>query len=146
MDHNESDSASVMTKSQAADPWQTPRSIASEIIVPVDSSPFLKKSHPSVSGRTEWRSSIDGSQARKYSSSTRKADVAIGTSYKPEQKETSKLGPLSRKEILNKDGCQPRGRTEEAVCDGNHGALMAILNKKKGFWRSSMRKRGRQSG
>jgi hypothetical protein len=40
-------------------------------------------------------------------------------------------------------GCQPRNRTEEAVCDGDHEGLMTILDKKKSFWRSSARKRSR---
>ena len=73
----------------------------------------------------------------------RKADVTVASSSEPEYKGENKAKPLSRKEMLNKVGCQPRDRAEEAVCDGDYGALMTTLNKKKGFWRSNMRKRGR---
>ncbi|KAF2832182.1 hypothetical protein CC86DRAFT_390339 [Ophiobolus disseminans] len=50
---------------------------------------------------------------------------------------------LSRKDILNKVGCQPRDRIEEAVCKGDLPTLINLLGKKKGFWRSGMRKRVR---
>jgi hypothetical protein len=142
-DHNQSDSAALMTESQTVEPWQTPRIVASENVTLVDPSPFMKKSHPSISGRTEWRHPKDGRQSQEYSPSTRKADLAIAGSYGPKEMETSKEKLVSRKEILNKVGCRPRDRTEEAVCDGDHEALITILNKKKGFWRSSVRKRGR---
>lgn len=52
-------------------------------------------------------------------------------------------GNLSRKEILDKIGCQPKDRVEDAVCEGDHAALVGLLGKEKGFWRSKMRKRGR---
>ncbi|CAN9115769.1 unnamed protein product [Alternaria alternata] len=143
LDHNGSDSASVMTKSHVADPWHTPRSIASENVTLSDSSPRIKKSHPSVSSETERGFSKDESQVRDYSPSIRKADVTVASSSEPEYKGENKAKPLSRKEILNKVGCQPRDRAEEAVCDGDYGALMTTLNKKKGFWRSNVRKRGR---
>ncbi|KAF2680719.1 hypothetical protein K458DRAFT_479804 [Lentithecium fluviatile CBS 122367] len=48
---------------------------------------------------------------------------------------------FSRKEILDKIGCQPRDRIEDAVCDGDHSALTSLLDKKKDFWRSKLRKR-----
>jgi ankyrin repeat protein len=131
-----------MMKSQVADPWHTPRSIVSENVTLLDSSPFVKKSHLSVSSKTEQGFSKDESQARDYTPSIRKADVAIASSSEPEHREKNKAKPLSRKEILNKVGCQPRDRAEEAVCDGDYGALMTTLNKK-GFWRSNVRKRGR---
>jgi hypothetical protein len=50
---------------------------------------------------------------------------------------------LSRKAILEKVGCQPRDRIEEAVCAPDLRALTTLLAKKKGFWRSSLRKRVR---
>ena len=56
---------------------------------------------------------------------------------------TARCTTLSRKEILDKVGCQPRDKIEEAVCTSDHQALINLLNKKKGFWRSSMRKRVR---
>jgi tetratricopeptide (TPR) repeat protein len=57
--------------------------------------------------------------------------------------EHSQSKPLTRKEILDKVGCQPRDRIEEAVCFSDTSALIALLTKKKGFWRSSLRKRVR---
>jgi hypothetical protein len=61
-----------------------------------------------------------------------------------EQKQTqlspTPTEPLSRKDILEKVGCQPRDNIEEAVCKGDHGGLTKLLDKKKGFWRGSLRK------
>lgn len=51
--------------------------------------------------------------------------------------------PLSRKEILERIGCQPRDDLEEAVCNGDNSAFVNLLNKKKDFWRSKLRKRVR---
>ncbi|KAI4260701.1 MAG: hypothetical protein L6R42_003930 [Xanthoria sp. 1 TBL-2021] len=50
---------------------------------------------------------------------------------------------LSRKEILDKIGCHPKDRIEEAVCDGDYSAFIIILNKKKNVWRSRFRKKVR---
>lgn len=50
---------------------------------------------------------------------------------------------LSRKEILDKMGCKPKDRIEEAVCDGNHLAFASLLDRRKDFWRSKLRKRVR---
>ena len=47
---------------------------------------------------------------------------------------------LSRKVILDKIGCQPKDRIEEAVCKGDQAALTGLLQKKKGFWQSKFRK------
>ncbi|KAF2033846.1 hypothetical protein EK21DRAFT_57831 [Setomelanomma holmii] len=54
-----------------------------------------------------------------------------------------KTDVASRKAILERIGCQPRDRFEEAVCASDHIALANLLTKKKGFWRSGLRKRGR---
>lgn len=48
---------------------------------------------------------------------------------------------LSRKEILDRVGCRPKDRIEEAVCDADHSAFASLLNKKNDFWRSKLRKR-----
>lgn len=137
-----SDSAS-MSMVLAANPWKAPRSVISENMTLVDSSPLMEKSQPSASNRVEWRPSEDGSRTQGYPPSPRKAEPVVPSSDEPKHVETSEGKPLSRKEILGQVGCQPRDRTEEAVCDGDDGALAAILNKRKGFWRSSVRKRGR---
>lgn len=59
----------------------------------------------------------------------------------PEANETSKGKTLSRKETLQKIGCQPKDRIEEAVCDGDHSAIASLLSRKNDFWRSKFRKR-----
>jgi tetratricopeptide (TPR) repeat protein len=66
----------------------------------------------------------------------------IETSQQPET-EPSQSKPLTRKQILEKVGCQPRDRIEEAVCSSDTSTLIGLLTKKKGFWRSSLRKRVR---
>jgi ankyrin repeat protein len=69
--------------------------------------------------------------------------LASSTNTSPQIAQIRRTDPASRKAILEKMGCQPRDRIEEAVCAGDHVALVYLLNKKKGFWRSSLRKRGR---
>jgi tetratricopeptide (TPR) repeat protein len=58
----------------------------------------------------------------------------------PDTDLTLKSKPLSRKDILERVGCQPRDRIEEAVCEGDDSALTNLLRKKKGFWQSKLRK------
>jgi len=55
--------------------------------------------------------------------------------------ETFEGKTLSRKDILEKIGCQPRDRIEAAVCDGDHSVFASLLDRKKGFWQSKLRKR-----
>jgi ankyrin repeat protein len=55
--------------------------------------------------------------------------------------ETFEGKTLSRKDILEKMGCQPRDRIEAAVCDGDHSVFACLLDRKKGFWQSKLRKR-----
>ncbi|KAF2649635.1 hypothetical protein K491DRAFT_610373 [Lophiostoma macrostomum CBS 122681] len=50
---------------------------------------------------------------------------------------------LSQKDVLDRIGCQPRDRIEEAVCSGDHVALVSLLHRKTDFWRSKLRKRVR---
>lgn len=57
--------------------------------------------------------------------------------------DSSKFNSVSRKAILDKIGCQPRDRIEEAVCASDLTSLISLLAKKKPFWRSGPRKRGR---
>ncbi len=69
--------------------------------------------------------------------------AALSAGEPLEANETIKGKTLSRKEILNKIGCQPRDRIEEAVCDGDQSVFASMLDKKKGFWQSKLRKRMR---
>lgn len=50
---------------------------------------------------------------------------------------------LSRKEILDRIGCQPTDRIEDAVCNGDYFAFANLLDRRKGFWRLNLRKRVR---
>ena len=69
--------------------------------------------------------------------------AALSPGEPPEAVETFKGKNLSRKEVLDKIGCKPRDRIEDAVCDGDHSAFASLLNRKKDFWRSKLRKRVR---
>ena len=67
--------------------------------------------------------------------------AALSSDDLPEAVEIYNGKSLSRKEILDRIGCRPRDGIEDAVCDGNHSAFANLLNSKKGFWRSMLRKR-----
>ena len=69
--------------------------------------------------------------------------AALSPGEPPEADETFKGKNLSRKEILDKIGCRPKDGIEDAVCDGDHSAFAKLLNSKKDFWRSKLRKRVR---
>jgi hypothetical protein len=143
-DHRRSDMGSVMSRSPAVSPWETPKSVASEETAMEDMQAFLKKSPQSAVGRKDSGLVEKDMSAQRYSSDTRKTDSTVSGPNTPLQATERPTGKtLSRQEILGKVGCQPRDKTEEAVCDGDHAALATILNKKKGFWRLSGRRRGR---
>jgi tetratricopeptide (TPR) repeat protein len=59
----------------------------------------------------------------------------------PEAIKTFKAEAWSRKELLDKIGCQPKDRIEEAVCEGNHSVFANLLKSKRDSWRSKLRKR-----
>jgi hypothetical protein len=67
--------------------------------------------------------------------------AALSPSEAPRAIEAFESKTLSRKEILDKIGCQPRDPIEEAVCKGDHTTFASLLNKKNNFWRSKLRKR-----
>lgn len=69
--------------------------------------------------------------------------AVLGPGEPPEAHETFKGKILSRKEILNRMGCRPKDRLEDAVCDGDHSSFANLLNSKRNFWRSKLRKRVR---
>jgi tetratricopeptide (TPR) repeat protein len=104
---------------------------------------------PLAHGKTESRAEEASRVEQSVSTETERARAAYCTD--PEVlsaatlsiNETSKGTNLSRKEILNKIGCQPKDKIEDAVCNGNHSALVGLLKKETGFWRSRLRKRGR---
>lgn len=69
--------------------------------------------------------------------------AALSLGKLPEADENLKVRALSRKEILANIGCSPKDGLEDAVCDGDHPAFAKLLNSKKSFWRSKLRKRVR---
>ncbi len=69
--------------------------------------------------------------------------AALSPGGPSEANETFNGKTLSRKEILDNIKCQPRDRIEDAVCEGDHSVFTSLLNKKKDFWRSKLRKRVR---
>ncbi|KAI2483271.1 hypothetical protein Ptr902_05588 [Pyrenophora tritici-repentis] len=138
-DRHESDAGSVMTRSPAAGPWRLHRSLASKDKTFEDSMSFLERSPP-MPGTVDMSPPDGRERTQQHSPILGKVDPTGTSQCGPE---IPKSKTLSRKEILNKVGCQPRDRTEEAVCDGDLAALATILSKKKGFWKSSLRKRGR---
>ena len=81
------------------------------------------------------------SQREDYSSILKAPTVIpLSPSEPPEEEDIFRGKTLSRKEILDKVGCQPKDRIEEAVCNGDSLALVNLLNKKKDSWRSKFRK------
>ncbi|CAA9962034.1 Ank-2 multi-domain protein [Pyrenophora teres f. maculata] len=138
-DHHESDAASAMMRSPAAGPWRLRRSLASEDKTFEDSVSFLERSPP-MTGTVDMRPPDGRERTQQHTPILGKVDPTGTSQCGPE---IPKNKTLSRKEILNKVGCQPRDRTEEAVCKGDLAALATILSKKKGFWKSNLRKRGR---
>ena len=69
--------------------------------------------------------------------------TALSLDKLPEADETFKARTLSRKDILAKVGCLPKDALQDAVCDGDHLAFANLLNSKRSFWRSKLRKRVR---
>jgi hypothetical protein len=141
---SKSDTGLIMSRSSAASPWKNPRSSLSEGTTTNDMHDFMKRSPPSAVEGKEWGLIEEEKPTQRHSLEARKTESTfLGPVTPLEAKDSSRSKTLTRKELLNKVGCQPRDRTEEAVCDGDYSGLTTILNKKKGFWRSSVRKRGR---
>ena len=93
-------------------------------------------------GRRQSRATEKERASEDYTTYPEVLDIAALSPGKySEIDETSPKKILSRKEILDKVGCQPRDAIEDAVCEGNHSAFANILNSKKDFWRSKLRKR-----
>ena len=67
--------------------------------------------------------------------------LSLGDCQKVEK--TPKGKNCSRKAILDKIKCQPKDGIEDAVCEGDYPAFASLLNSKKDFWRSKLRKRVR---
>ncbi|KAL8859923.1 MAG: hypothetical protein Q9198_010606, partial [Flavoplaca austrocitrina] len=66
--------------------------------------------------------------------------AALSLNDPPEVNKNLEGRVFSRKEILDKIGCHPKDRIEEAVCDSDYSTLVTVLNKKKNVWRTKFRK------
>ncbi|KAL8835863.1 MAG: hypothetical protein Q9176_006636 [Flavoplaca citrina] len=75
-----------------------------------------------------------------FASSETFSPAALSLNDPPEVKKNLEGRVLSRKEILDKIGCHPKDRIEEAVCDSDYSTLVTVLNKKKNVWRTKFRK------
>jgi hypothetical protein len=135
-----SEAESTMPTSPGGSAWQ---SVTSEETVLEDLHSFLKTTSPSDGNEGERHSTEKESPVlRAYSPCSEGHGLRPHTPDKPPgSNEGAGTDILFRKEILSKIGCQPRNQTEEAVCSGDHATLSTLLSKKRGFWRSSMRKR-----
>lgn len=102
------------------------------------------RSLPSTEETSESRATRRESASEIYSTYPEAlTTTAVSPGERPKAKNPFEGKTLSRKEILDKIGCQPRDQIEEAVCDGDHSTLTSLLNRKKDFWRSKLRKRVR---
>ena len=90
---------------------------------------------------------VDATETASFQSPVEKECADLGFCTAPEVVEVVSNNaldtPLTRRELLEKIGCKPNDRIEDAVCDHNHAQLLDLLEKQKGFWRLKVRKRGR---
>ncbi|KAJ8113591.1 hypothetical protein OPT61_g4313 [Boeremia exigua] len=132
--------SSVATSTNSPNFWNSPPRHA-----PVVPSPYSQPNSPLSPLRV-----LESAKIREHTT-VRGHNTTVGTpnSTAKEVQEQAGLQPsappktLSRKEILEKIGCQPRDNIEEAVCRGDDNSLAKLLNKKKGFWRANLREHSR---
>ena len=134
----------TMNESPVASLWQPHQGMSSSRTRSTDLQSVTAVSLSSAEGVSEWRSPKKETPSEGYSTDP----IGYGAATRSpgetqEASETLKGRVISRKEILDKVGCQPRDRIEEAVCDGDHAALVSLLNKKKESWRAKLRKQVR---
>lgn len=129
--------SSIATSVSSPNFWQSPAKH-----MPVEVSPNLQPASPLSSPRIfEATTRVGQAIVQGYNSTT--SIPASTANEAQEQRQPHPPAPtktLSRKDILEKVGCQPRDNIEEAVCKGDGRGLAKLLDKKKGFWRGSMRK------
>ena len=133
----------TMSRSPAVSPWQSTQSI------PLRKAPAQQRQSvtvtrlPSAKDKSEKRAT-ELTGAKEYSTDPEVlTPAAISPSEYSETTLTFNSKTLSRMKILEKVGCQPRDRIEQAACDGDQSALTTLLDRKKDFWRSKLRKRVR---
>ena len=134
----------MISQSSAASSWQSNHRTPSNDTGAEDLQSVAMSSLSLAEERSESKT-IEKRRAKvEYSADP---EVLIAAAMSPsecsEANEIFKSQTLSRKEILERIGCQPRDRIEEAVCDGDHSTFASLLHGKKDFWRSKLRKRVR---
>ena len=134
----------VISQSPAANLLQSHQRISSNKAGLEDLQSVTVTSLSSVEERFESRATEKERANEDYSTYPEALGAAaLSSDDLPEAVETYNGKILSRKEILDRIGCRPRDGIEDAVCDGNHSAFANLLNSKKSFWRSKLRKRVR---
>lgn len=129
--------SSIATSASNPNFWQSPSGN-----LPVEASPNLQSTRPLSTAKTfEAAAKVDQIIVPGHNSTV---NIPASTASEiREQRQDHPLAPvknLSRKDILEKVGCRPRDNIEEAVCKGDIHGLVRLLDKKKGFWRASLRK------
>lgn len=136
--------SAMISQSPAASPQPSHHSIPPNNAGLEDLRFFTLSSLSSAEERRESRATEKERASGNYSAYPEAAAAADLSPGEPsEAYETFKGKTLSRKEILDRIGCRPKDRIEDAVCDGDHSAFANLLNSKKDFWRSKLRKRVR---
>ncbi|KAE8442902.1 hypothetical protein EG329_002574 [Mollisiaceae sp. DMI_Dod_QoI] len=136
--------SAIIPQSSATSLRQSYQLIPSNKIEVTDRQPATVTSPSSIEERSELRAiQEERANGRYYADVQALSAVATSLDKPLEVNEALKTKTLSRSEILARIGCQPKDRIEEAVCDCDHSAFASLLSKKKDFWRSKMRKRGR---
>lgn len=138
--------SSIATSASSPNFWQSPPGHFPEEISPQVQQASWHTPPSSTAGASDAvaiNQRVIGSQATTISTSISSATTARDLDITEQtwvQTPAAVAKPLSRKDILENVGCQPRDNIEEAVCKGDHAGLTKLLEKKKGFWRSGLRK------
>lgn len=139
--------SSTATSANSPNFWQSPPRH-----VPEENSPQLQQAGwntppSSTVGAFDAAAALDQKVVEAHNTTISSPTVPVTTvrdleirEQRPVQPPAAPAKPLSRKALLEKVGCQPRDNIEEAVCKGDHAGLAKLLDKKKGFWRGSLRK------
>lgn len=138
MDSRYSKAASTMISQSSADNRRQSHSHIPSHKADLQDRHSVATSLSSAKGRSDSRAD------RPYSPNPQAVDVAaLSLGEAEDANEICMSKTLSRREILDKIGCQPRDQIEEAVCNGDNSVLASLLTKKTDFLRSKLRKRVR---
>lgn len=133
--------SAMISQSPAASLQQSHQRIPSNKAGLEDLQSVTVTSLSSAEERSESRATEKERANEDYSAYAKALGAAALSPGEPsEADETFQGKTLSRKEILDKIGCRPKDGIEDAVCDGDHPAFANLLNSKKNFWRSKLRK------